>query len=59
MPEKMTWEDAVIVNQVVIALHALDRGQVYPADEVAILGPGLLGLSVYRKYLLEHLLKVF
>ena len=53
MPEKMTWEDAVIVNQVVIALHALDRGQVYPADEVAILGPGLLGLSVLQlvKYL--------
>jgi len=48
MPEKMRWEDAVIVNQVVIALHALDRGKVEPADKVAILGPGLLGLAVLQ-----------
>ncbi len=48
MPESMSWEDAVIVNQVVVALHALDRGKVEPADRVAILGPGLLGLSVLQ-----------
>ena len=48
MPDRMTWEEAVITNQVVIALHALDRGRVEPADRVAILGPGLLGLSVLQ-----------
>jgi len=53
MPASMKWEDAVIVNQVVIALHALDRAKVEPSDTVAILGPGLLGLSVLQlaKYL--------
>ena len=48
MPESMKWEDAVIVNQVVIALHAIERGGIEPADTVAILGPGLLGLSVLQ-----------
>ena len=48
MPDSMKWEDAVIVNQVVIALHALERGGVEPADTVAILGPGLLGLAVLQ-----------
>lgn len=48
MPDSMSWEDAVIINQVVVALHALDRGGVEPADRVAILGPGLLGLSVLQ-----------
>ncbi len=48
MPASMSWEEAVIVNQVVVALHALDRGKVEPADQVAILGPGLLGLSVLQ-----------
>ncbi len=48
MPDSMTWEDAVIVNQVVIALHAIERAGLEPADTVAILGPGLLGLSVLQ-----------
>ena len=48
MPDAMGWEDAVIVNQVVIALHALDRGRVEPADRVGIVGPGLLGLAVLQ-----------
>lgn len=48
MPESMTWEEAVIANQVVIALHAIDRAGVEPGDAVAILGPGLLGLSVLQ-----------
>ncbi|MEE9274838.1 MAG: alcohol dehydrogenase catalytic domain-containing protein [bacterium] len=48
LPDSMGWEEAVIVNQVVIALHALDRGRLEPADTVAILGPGLLGLSVLQ-----------
>lgn len=48
MPDAMTWEQAVITNQVVIALHALDRGRLEPADRVAVLGPGLLGLSVLQ-----------
>lgn len=48
MPDSMKWEDAVIVNQVVIALHALERGGIEPADTVAILGPGLLGLAVLQ-----------
>ena len=47
IPETMGWQEGVIVNQVVIAMHALDRGgRVQPADIVAITGPGLLGLSV-------------
>ena len=48
MPESMKWEDAVIVNQLVIALHAIERAGIEPADTVAILGPGLLGLSVLQ-----------
>lgn len=48
MPDSMGWEEAVIANQVVIALHALERAGVEPADTVAILGPGLLGLSVLQ-----------
>lgn len=48
MPASMGWEDAVIVNQVVIALHAVERAGMAPADTVAILGPGLLGLSVLQ-----------
>ena len=48
MPDSMTWEEGVLVNQVVVALHALDRAKVEPADRVAILGPGLLGLSVLQ-----------
>ncbi len=48
MPESLGWEEAVIVNQVVIALHAIERAGVEPADTVAILGPGLLGLSVLQ-----------
>ena len=48
MPESMTWEEAVIANQVVIALHAIERAGVEPGDAVAILGPGLLGLSVLQ-----------
>ena len=48
LPDSMSWKEAVIINQVVIALHALDRGKVEPADKVAILGPGLLGLSVLQ-----------
>lgn len=48
MPPGMTWQQAVIVNQVVIALHALEIGRVAPADRVAITGPGLLGLSVMQ-----------
>jgi L-iditol 2-dehydrogenase len=43
----MGWQEGVIVNQVVVAMHALDRGNhVKPADKIAITGPGLLGLCV-------------
>ena len=48
LPKSMGWEEAVIVNQVVIALHALSRGRVEPGDKVAVIGPGLLGLSVLQ-----------
>ena len=47
IPDSMSWQEGVIVNQVVIAMHALDRGgRVEPTDKVAITGPGLLGLCV-------------
>ncbi len=47
IPESMGWQEGVIINQVVVAMHALDRGgRVEPADKVAITGPGLLGLCV-------------
>lgn len=47
IPDSMGWQEGVIVNQVVVAMHALDRGNhVKPADKVAITGPGLLGLCV-------------
>lgn len=47
IPDSMGWREGVIVNQVVIAVHALDRGgRVEPADRVAVTGPGLLGLCV-------------
>ncbi len=47
IPDSMGWQEGVIVNQVVIAMHALDRGgRLEAADKVAITGPGLLGLCV-------------
>ncbi|MDA1001517.1 MAG: alcohol dehydrogenase catalytic domain-containing protein [bacterium] len=49
LPASMSWKEAVIVNQVVVALHSIERGGgVQPADTVAIVGPGLLGLSVLQ-----------
>ncbi len=59
MPDSMGWEEAVIANQVVIALHALERAGVEPADTVAILGPGLLGLSVLQLVRMMGASKVF
>ncbi|MDP6087248.1 MAG: alcohol dehydrogenase catalytic domain-containing protein [Nitrospinota bacterium] len=49
IPDSMSWQEGVIVNQVVVAMHALDRGgRVEPAGKVAITGPGLLGLCVLQ-----------
>lgn len=49
IPDSIGWQEGVIVNQVVVAMHALDRGgRVEPGDKVAITGPGLLGLSVFE-----------
>lgn len=44
IPEKVSFEDAVIVNQGTMILHGANRVAVKPGESVAISGPGLSGL---------------
>src|SRR3990170_3532124 len=44
LPEQVSFEEATIVNQGALGLHAIRRCRVEPGDTVAVIGPGLIGL---------------
>lgn len=47
IPDEMSLEQASQVDGTSIALHSLKRGHIKPADVVAIIGPGPMGLQTY------------
>ncbi len=46
IPDNMTLDQAVMVEPLSIALHAVHLGEVYPAARIAIFGAGPIGLGV-------------
>jgi L-iditol 2-dehydrogenase len=46
IPDRMTLDEAALVEPLSIGLHAVRLGQVTPASRIAILGAGPIGLSV-------------
>jgi NADPH:quinone reductase len=46
IPERVTFDDAVIANLAATAVHALDRGCVQADDDVTVLGAGIIGQLV-------------
>jgi len=44
IPENITFEEATIINQGALGLHAIHRCNILPGETVAITGPGLIGL---------------
>lgn len=44
LPDSVSFEEGVIVNQGALGLHAIRRCRVEPGDTVAVIGPGLVGL---------------
>ena len=48
IPDSMGWEGAVVANHAALAVHAFDQGRIEPADTVAVIGPGVLGLMVLQ-----------
>lgn len=44
LPDNVSFEEGVIVNQGALGLHAIRRCRVEPGDTVAVIGPGLVGL---------------
>ena len=44
LPDIVSFEEATIVNQGALGLHAIRRCSIEPGDTVAIIGPGLIGL---------------
>ncbi|HEX2987786.1 MAG TPA: alcohol dehydrogenase catalytic domain-containing protein [Chloroflexota bacterium] len=44
MPDAVSFEDGVIINQGAMVLHGANRAEIGPGDSVAISGPGLCGL---------------
>lgn len=44
LPDDVSFEESVIVNQGALGLHAVRRCRIEPADTVAVIGPGLVGL---------------
>ena len=44
IPDTVSFEESVIVNQGALGLHAIRRCRIEPGDTVAVIGPGLVGL---------------
>ncbi len=44
LPDSVSFEEATIVNQGALGLHAVRRCRVEPGNTVAVIGPGLVGL---------------
>lgn len=48
MPEGMSYEEGVIMAQVIIALHTVERPGVLPTDTAVTIGPGTIGLLTFQ-----------
>lgn len=48
IPEEMTFEQAVLTEPLAIALYTIDRSGVLPTANIAILGTGPIGMSVFH-----------
>ena len=46
LPENLTFEEGVLFDAIGNAIHLVSRAQIKPADRVAIVGAGTLGLSL-------------
>ncbi len=44
LPDTVSFEEATIINQGALGLHAIRRCRIDPGDTVAVIGPGLVGL---------------
>lgn len=45
IPDKLSSEDAVMIEPLASAMHAVRRGRIGPGDTVAIIGTGTIGMS--------------
>ncbi|MEW2570389.1 3-hydroxyacyl-CoA dehydrogenase NAD-binding domain-containing protein [Streptomyces sp. NPDC047070] len=46
VPESVHLADAVVANLAATAVHAVDRAELRPGDEVAVVGAGMVGLLI-------------
>lgn len=46
LPPDLDWDEAVLVEPLAVAFHAVSRGRIGPGDRVVVLGPGPVGLLV-------------
>ncbi len=44
LPDSLSYDEGAFTESVGVALYALERAQIQPGDNVAILGPGAIGL---------------
>jgi L-iditol 2-dehydrogenase len=48
IPDSLSFEEATNVDTAATALHGVKRGKLVPADDVAVLGPGAVGLLSFQ-----------
>ena len=48
IPDTLSFEEATIVDTAATALHGVKRGRLVPGDDVAVFGPGAVGLLSFQ-----------
>jgi L-iditol 2-dehydrogenase len=48
IPDSLSFEEATNVDTAATALHGVKRGKLVPSDDVAVLGPGAVGLLSFQ-----------